>query len=164
MRPLLSGVRAALLILAAPAPLSGQCNCPPAAHEEKAFSFGIEQLTWQESDQGMLLFGLRSASLAPNSIGTEFSLTATFAPYPFMFAEVGPILSLGTGPVSFLARFGIGAVVMPPIPEGYAGIGMLVRFTDRMGMRVDLMRRYFKIYDEWGYFQSVGISFAALTP
>lgn len=164
MHPLLSVVAAALLVFAAPALLFSQCNCPPLEHEEKAFSFGIEQLTWRESDQGMLLFGLRSASLSPNSIGSEFSFTASFAPYPFMFAEVGPILSLGTGPVSFLARFGIGAVVMPPIPEGYAGVGMLVRFTDRMGMRLDLMRRYFKVYDEWGYFQSVGIGIASLTP
>ena len=142
MRPFQSVVAAVIVMIAAPAPLFGQCNCPPAEHEEKAFSFGIEQLTWQQSGQGMLLFGLRSASLSPNSIGSEFSFTAAFAPYPFMFAEVGPILSLGTGPVSFLARFGIGAVVMPPMPEGYAGIGMLVRFTDRMGMRVDLMRRF----------------------
>ena len=101
---------------------------------------------------------------APNSIGSEFSFTATFAPYPFMFAEVGPILSLGTGPVSFLARFGIGALVIPPLPEGYAGVGMLVRFTDRWGMRVDLMRRFFRVYDEWGYMQSVGVSIATLTP
>lgn len=128
-----------------------------------AVSLGFEQLRYE--DDGITLFALRATTLNPRAASVDFGLMAAAREGGAAFlADFGPAFNVALPDAVVLLRGGVSTIVAGGlVAGGYLGAGVIARFGEGVGLRLDLTRRYFTTGDETVGLWGIGAGITILT-